>query len=154
MIIDTIGFPTEPEIENITQAENKEFLRKLPRQSGKSLNDMFSSRGEDAVDLLAKMLTFDPLKRITVEEALAHPYLSALHYEEDEPTTNVVSAYDFDFELYDLEKEDYKQLIYEEVMLYLDQNIYNEYVKSRENNPNGILGERFGKDKPMRKGVE
>ena len=30
-----------------------------------------------ALDLLAKMLVFDPKKRITVEQALAHPYLEA-----------------------------------------------------------------------------
>jgi mitogen-activated protein kinase 7 len=37
-----------------------------------------------AIDLLTKLLAFDPSKRITVEEALAHPYLSAYHDEEDE----------------------------------------------------------------------
>jgi mitogen-activated protein kinase 7 len=37
-----------------------------------------------AIDLLNKLLEFDPSKRITVEEALAHPYLSAYHDEDDE----------------------------------------------------------------------
>lgn len=37
-----------------------------------------------AIDLLNKLLEFDPAKRITVEEALAHPYLSAYHDEDDE----------------------------------------------------------------------
>lgn len=64
------------------------------------------------------MITFDPNKRITVDEALSHPYLSALHCPGDEPTTDPVSAYDFDFEIYDLKREDYKELLYEEVMLY------------------------------------
>jgi serine/threonine protein kinase len=37
-----------------------------------------------AIDLLKKLLTFDAAKRITVEEALRHPYLSALHCPDDE----------------------------------------------------------------------
>lgn len=64
------------------------------------------------------MLTFDPTKRITLEEAIAHPYLEALHCEDDEPITDPVSPFDFDFEIYDIKKEDYKDLIYEEVMMY------------------------------------
>ena len=32
-----------------------------------------------------------------------------------------VSPFDFDFELYSLKKEDYKDLIYEEIMLYHDE---------------------------------
>ncbi len=35
----------------------------------------FSKKSLVALDLLDKMLTFNPHKRITVEEALAHPYL-------------------------------------------------------------------------------
>ncbi len=38
-----------------------------------------------AIDLLKKMLRFDPRKRLTVEECLQHPYLSDLHQESDEP---------------------------------------------------------------------
>lgn len=37
-----------------------------------------------AIDLLNKLLEFDPSRRITVEEALGHPYLSAYHDEDDE----------------------------------------------------------------------
>jgi hypothetical protein len=37
-----------------------------------------------ALDLLQKLMTFDAKKRLTVEEALAHPYLQALHFPDDE----------------------------------------------------------------------
>ena len=37
-----------------------------------------------ALDLLEKLLKFDPATRITVEQALAHSYLAAYHDEEDE----------------------------------------------------------------------
>jgi hypothetical protein len=50
--------------------------------------------------------------------------LEALHCEEDEPITETVSNFDFDFEIYDLKKEDYKDLIYEEVMIYHSEEIY------------------------------
>jgi serine/threonine protein kinase len=41
-----------------------------------------------AVDLLSKMLIFDPRKRITIDEALEHPYLAALHSVDDEPVAD------------------------------------------------------------------
>ena len=41
--------------------------------------------------------------------------MSQLHFPDDEPTTDPVSPFDFDFEIYSLKKEDYKDLIYEEI---------------------------------------
>ena len=37
-----------------------------------------------AIDLLEKMLVFNPKKRITIDECLKHPYLIELHFPEDE----------------------------------------------------------------------
>ena len=64
------------------------------------------------------MLKYDPDERISVENALGHPYLAQLHYPEDEPTCDPMCAFDFDFEKFSLSKDDYKELIYEEIMLY------------------------------------
>jgi serine/threonine protein kinase len=121
MIIELLGYPGEDdegELEILKDFKDKEALKKI----GKNAHARFEKRFEQcppvAVDLLKKMLTFDPKKRITVDDALEHPYLSALHCPEDEPTTEPVSAFDFEFEIYDLKREDYKDLLYEEVMLY------------------------------------
>ncbi len=43
-----------------------------------------------ALDLLDKMLMFDPAKRITVEQALEHPYMESLHCAEDEVVRSFV----------------------------------------------------------------
>lgn len=48
------------------------------------------------MDLLDKMLKLDPNKRITVQEALNHPYLESLHDPEDEPVFE--GSIDFSFE--------------------------------------------------------
>lgn len=51
------------------------------------------------------MLTFDPEKRISVEDALKHPYMAELHFPEDEPTRGPLSLFDFEFDKYDLSGE-------------------------------------------------
>ena len=42
------------------------------------------------------MLVFHPGKRITVEEALAHPYLASLHDPSDEPLAHAEFSFDFE----------------------------------------------------------
>jgi mitogen-activated protein kinase 7 len=49
-----------------------------------------------ALDLLERLLAFDPAQRITVEEALEHPYLAIWHDPTDEP--DAPSQFEFDFE--------------------------------------------------------
>ena len=46
---------------------------------------LYPSASPLAVDLLDQMLQFDPRRRISVEAALAHPYLAALHDQHAEP---------------------------------------------------------------------
>ena len=45
---------------------------------------MFPGAPPDALSLLAQLLQFNPSKRFTVEEALAHPYLSAVRDKSEE----------------------------------------------------------------------
>ncbi len=40
---------------------------------------MFPDASPLAIDLMERMLQFSPARRITVEDALAHPYLAQLH---------------------------------------------------------------------------
>ena len=82
--------------------------------------------------MLKKMLTFDPAKRISIEDALGHPYMKNLHFVDDEPTGEPVSRFDFDFELYSLKTNEYKELIYEEIQLYHDESQVNNYMKLKE----------------------
>ena len=48
------------------------------------------------MDLLERLLAFDPAQRITVEEALEHPYLAIWHDPNDEPVAP--APFDFGFE--------------------------------------------------------
>ena len=99
----------------------------------------FSSWEPVAVDLLRKMLRYNPVERITIEDALNHEFIGDLHYEPDEPTTVPVSSFDFDFELYDLSIEEQKSLIQDEIMLYHSRKAQKKYVLNKKKYPNGML---------------
>jgi mitogen-activated protein kinase 1/3 len=47
-------------------------------------------------------MMFDPNKRCTINEALAHPYLANFHNPEDEPEALKVDPLDFEFEQHNL----------------------------------------------------
>lgn len=74
----------------------------------------FADKHDLALDLLSKLVTFDPAKRSTVLEALKHPYLEAYHDEDDEPECE--TKYDHWKEIERLETtEEFRTAIWNEV---------------------------------------
>ena len=73
---------------------------------------LFRNANPDALDLLDRMLAFDPSRRISVEEALEHRYLSIWHDASDEPSCP--SSFDFTFEVVE-DVGEMRRMIYEEV---------------------------------------
>lgn len=84
LVLDVLGSPTEEEIDSFPNVQTRNFLRGLEKRQGKPWASLFKDASPDAIDLLSKLLKFDPNKRITVEDALAHHYLKELHYPADE----------------------------------------------------------------------
>lgn len=74
---------------------------------------LFPNANPDALDLLDKMLAFDPSSRISVEQALEHPYLHIWHDASDEP--DCPTTFNFDFEVID-DVGDMRRMILDEVM--------------------------------------
>ena len=93
------------------------------------------------------MLTFDPARRITIDQALSHPYMERLHFEDDEPTGQPVCDFDFDFELFSLKIPEYKELIFEEIKLYHSTEAVEEYERIKTVHPSGHLHTRYPKER-------
>ena len=87
----------------------------LPRPSRHAVA-LGAQLGRLALDLLDKMLRFCPEKRITVAEALRHPYLASLHDDDCEPVAPAPFAFDFEEE--DLRENALRNRVYEEMELY------------------------------------
>jgi len=76
MITKLLGTPSPKLVAQIENEKNREFVLQLPKREGKKFEELFKGANPLAIDLLKRMLTYDPEERITVDEALKHPYLS------------------------------------------------------------------------------
>jgi serine/threonine protein kinase len=138
LIFNLLGTPTEEEIQNIPSNKIRNKVMRIPQRPGKQFETVFREANPRALDLLKKMLVFDPEKRITVEMALDHPYLAALHFPEDEPSAEPVSRYDFEFEKHLMTMHDFKDLMYEEILLWhfpMKKREYENLKRLFEANP-------------------
>ncbi|KAL8059738.1 hypothetical protein ABFX02_03G106300 [Erythranthe guttata] len=115
LLIELIGTPSEAEL-GLLNDNAKRYIRQLPTYRRQSFTDKFPQVHPLAIDLIEKMLTFDPRQRITVEGALAHPYLNSLHDISDEPVCT--TPFNFDFEQHALTEEQMKELIYREALAF------------------------------------
>ncbi|KAF7303312.1 Mitogen-activated protein kinase [Mycena kentingensis (nom. inval.)] len=117
LILDVIGTPSLDEFYAITSRRSRDYIRALPIRKRRPFPTLFPQASPDAIDFLQKTLTFDPKKRMTVDQALGHAYLSAYHDPDDEPTVTPLSPSYFQFDMHkeDLTKDQLKVLLYEEV---------------------------------------
>ena len=60
------------------------MLESLPATKPKKLKDMLPTASDDAIDMIYNLLRFNPTKRLSVEEALAHPFVAQFHNPEEE----------------------------------------------------------------------
>ncbi|KAL3480638.1 kinase-like domain-containing protein [Aspergillus californicus] len=118
LILDVLGTPTMEDYYGIKSRRAREYIRSLPFKKKIPFKALFPKSNDMALDLLEKLLAFNPTKRITVEEALRHPYLEPYHDPDDEPTAPPIPEgfFDFDKNKDALSKEQLKVLIYEEIM--------------------------------------
>ena len=97
LITSAIGSPTKEELDSFACSEKaKNYVLSLPPRARADFSQMYPSANPLAVDLIERTLVMDPSKRISVEEALAHPYFASLHDENDEPSCP--TPFDFHFD--------------------------------------------------------
>jgi mitogen-activated protein kinase 1/3 len=128
LIVQVLGTP--PADLSRDRAENKnstgptdDYINNLPKKPKIPFRQLYPKASAVACDLIDKLLTFEPEKRLTVEQALRHPYLEELHCEEDEPAAENFDVSDFYFEYVRTTKEDLKVLITQEIL--------NNYVEEQ-----------------------
>lgn len=78
-IFKILGTPTEADFPGVTQLPA--YSSTFPKWQAKKLEDILPNADPLAIDLIKKMLVYDPAKRISAKAALDHPYFASLSSE-------------------------------------------------------------------------
>ena len=116
LILDVLGSPDDDDLASIGSDKARRYVRSLPHKEKVPFDRLYPNASPDAIDLLEGLLTFNPAKRLTVEEALTHPYMAALHDPDDEPSAE--SLFDFEFEKSTLTEPLLRSLLFEEILAF------------------------------------
>ena len=110
-IIGVLGTPNADEISFIENEQAKKYIKNLPKRNRQQFTILFPKANPVALDMLGKMLVFNPNKRATVEELLLHPYFEGLH-QEDQNCKND-KKFDWSWDNFKPTKEILQTMVYE-----------------------------------------
>ena len=114
-ILEFTGLPSKEDIESINSEYASTMIDNLEISKKKDIREFFPNVDDDVLDLLRKTLQFNPNKRITVEDALNHQFVSKFHDPQSEPfCPSPVSMPVSDDKQLGL--EDYRELLYKNII--------------------------------------
>jgi mitogen-activated protein kinase 1/3 len=74
LIFELLGTPSKEDLLFIRDKNALKYIQSFPISKKQNLKQKFPGSSDDAIDLLEKMLKFNPQKRISSEQALLHPF--------------------------------------------------------------------------------
>uniref|UniRef100_A0AAY5EA01 Stress-activated protein kinase JNK n=1 Tax=Electrophorus electricus TaxID=8005 RepID=A0AAY5EA01_ELEEL len=139
-VIEQLGTPS-PEFMKKLQPTVRNYVENRPKYAGLTFPKLFPDclfpadsehnklKASQARDLLSKMLIIDPAKRISVDEALQHPYIN-VWYDPSEVEAPPPQIYDKQLDEREHSIDEWKELIYKEVMNF-EERTKNGVVKGQ-----------------------
>mmetsp|Transcript_19023 Transcript_19023/g.31727 ORF Transcript_19023/g.31727 Transcript_19023/m.31727 type:complete len:653 (-) Transcript_19023:506-2464(-) len=118
VIFAIIGTPGEEDIAHL--GEVRHYLGGLPKKKRKDFRKIFKAAPDDALDLLNKMLMFDPKNRISIDAAIEHPFLKTVRISTTE--TLAPEGLLTPVDAVPLSKEKLREKLLEEREFYADEN--------------------------------
>lgn len=110
-VVEVIGTPSIEDINSVGSSAAQKYLKRKTVRPPPQWRERYPSASPEALDLLQRMLVFNPDKRITVLQAMAHPFLASLHDPADDAIRYRLFSFD---EKQQRTVQEVKQAIYDE----------------------------------------
>ncbi|CAJ1014574.1 Protein kinase domain/Protein tyrosine kinase, putative [Leishmania shawi] len=134
-IVDLIGTPSDEDISSVGSAAAQKYLKKKGYRPRPDWRQRYPNASAEALDLLRRMLVFNPKQRITVLQAMRHPFLDQLHDDADDSITYTPFHFDEQKQKTVL---DVKRAIYEESVKFHKAHQSSMQTTSMNNTFNSI----------------
>ncbi|RCV26317.1 hypothetical protein SETIT_5G235700v2 [Setaria italica] len=131
LMTDLLGTPSMDTISRVRNEKARRYLSSMRKKEPIPFSQKFPNADPLALDLLQRLLAFDPKDRPTAEQALAHPYFKSLAKVEREPSCQPITKMEFEFERRRVTKEDIRELIFREILEYHPQ-LLKDYINGTE----------------------
>ncbi|CAF3276958.1 unnamed protein product [Rotaria socialis] len=115
-ILQHIPTPTQSDIASIASHYGPSVLERASSGQKKSFDTFIPNAGDEALDLLRRLLHFNPDKRITADDGLRHSFVVSFH----NPSEEMTKGYDVVPQLSDdiqLTVDEYRKKLYELIQL-------------------------------------
>lgn len=78
VIFDVIGTPNDEDKSFVLTTRGLDYLSSFPDKERSDFRTLYKGAPDDAIDLLTKVLAFNPYFRPTVDEILSHPFFDSV----------------------------------------------------------------------------
>jgi len=114
VILEFLG--SNADYEFVSDSGKLKALSHFTQGKGRSFESIYPAAGKDELDLLKRLLAFNPLKRLTVDECLGHPYFDEVRDKKRE--VSVKEYLELDFEDKELDEKKLRALFMKELEHY------------------------------------
>jgi mitogen-activated protein kinase 15 len=133
-VLEVTGKPSKEDIDSINSELAETMLENVVINKTKSLKALYPKATEDELDLLSKLLQFNPNKRIDVNKALEHNYVKEFHSQYSD--TEIICDKPIHVPIDDNVKypaKEYRKRLYDEV-LKRKKEIRKKMMANKKNN--------------------
>eukprot|EP00656_Telonema_subtile_P037944 TRINITY_DN4240_c0_g1_i1.p1 TRINITY_DN4240_c0_g1~~TRINITY_DN4240_c0_g1_i1.p1 ORF type:complete len:453 (-),score=142.05 TRINITY_DN4240_c0_g1_i1:737-2095(-) len=117
LITQTMGSMTQQDIQKFGKPDMKavKLVLKMPKHPKRPWPTVLRDANPMAIDMIDRLLDYDPVGRLSAAEALEHPYVEALHQPDEEPVASGPFELDWEHET-SLTVDAVKALIHTEIL--------------------------------------